>query len=246
MWRLAAGNSISISNPQNLFEFSFGRPHYLLLAGGIGITPLVGMAQCLMAIGASFQMLYCGRSFCEMAYLNELDQLLGSCLQLAIKDEGTRVDLHKVFQSLPADTEVYFCGPIHMLEAARSIWRDQNRPSERFRFETFGSSGQFPRESFNVHVHDLGRSVAVTENMTMLDALENAGIPIMSDCRRGECGLCLVDVVALEGQIDHRDVFLSDDQKQQGSKICTCVSRAVNGSITIDSGFRSSAAGISR
>ena len=238
VWGLAPGGRISITNPQNLFELTIGFPHYLLIAGGIGVTPLVGMAERLANMDASFYMLYCGRSRADMAYLDQLDQLLGNRLQLAIKDEGSRADLAKVFAPLPAKSEVYFCGPMRMLEDARSIWSGLKRPAANFRFETFGSSGQFAREAFCVDVRDRGKTVRVPEDMTMLDALESAGVPIMSDCKRGECGLCVVDVLALGGQIDHRDVFLSQEEKREGGKICVCVSRVVHGSVTIDSGFR--------
>jgi ferredoxin-NADP reductase len=97
------------------------------LAAGIGITALVGMAHRLMAIGASFQMVYCGRTRGDMAYLSELQQAVGDRLDLAITDESTRVDFCKTFGSLPKETEVYFCGPKNMLEAARCAWRDLGR-----------------------------------------------------------------------------------------------------------------------
>jgi vanillate O-demethylase ferredoxin subunit len=87
-----------------------------------------------------------------------------------------------------------------------------------------------------------GRDVAVPANRTLLSALQEAGIEVMSDCLRGECGLCAVEVVAAEGALDHRDVFLSDDEQQEGSALCSCVSRAVGGTLTIDTGFRPASA----
>ena len=78
----------------------------------------------------------------------------------------------------------------------------------------------------------------VPENKTMLDALNEAGVEVMWDCLRGECGLCAVDMVEVDGGIDHRDVFLSDHQKQENTKLCTCVSRAFGGGVVIDTGYR--------
>jgi vanillate O-demethylase ferredoxin subunit len=78
----------------------------------------------------------------------------------------------------------------------------------------------------------------VPENQTLLDALTAAGIEVMAECRRGECGLCALDVVELTGTLDHRDVFMSEDQKQAGTKMCACVSRAVGGGVVLDTAYR--------
>jgi ferredoxin len=106
------------------------------------------------------------------------------------------------------------------------------------RFETFGNSGRFASETFWVHIPQLGRTVQVTPNEAMLLALETAGIPMISDCRRGECGLCAVAILETTSIIDHRDVFFSEAEQQANDKLCTCVSRVVGGSITIDTGDR--------
>ena len=90
-----------------------------------------------------------------------------------------------------------------------------------------------PTASFRVRIEHSGAEIVVAENKSMLDALNDAGFEVMSDCRRGECGVCAIDVISVDGQIDHRDVFFSDHQKGEGSKICPCVSRAV-GAITVN------------
>ena len=134
------------------------------------------------------------------------------------------------------------CGPLRLREAAQRAWRAAGRPAERLRFETFASGGRFAPEPFLVRIRHDPREVLVPENRTMLDALRDAGVEVMWDCLRGECGLCAVGVLEVEGELDHRDVFLSEEQRAQATQICTCVSRAVGGSITIDTGFRPSAA----
>ena len=238
LWSLTPGAALGMSAPANLFALTLGRPRYLLIAGGIGITPMLGMAALLQQAGADFRMIYAGRSRADMAYVTDLENLLGDRLQLCLSDGGTRLVFEQEFAALSADAEVYLCGPLRMLEEARRVWQRLCRPAANLRFETFGSSGLFAREPFNVYVRDFGQTVAVPNDRSMLDALNDAGIPVMSDCLRGECGLCLVDVLGTNGMLDHRDVFLSEEQKLEGRQLCACVSRVAGGSVTIDTGFR--------
>ena len=123
---------------------------------------------------------------------------------------------------------------IHIVSDVTGTLRDGVSPIEALRFETFGNSGRFATEPFAIHIPRLGRSVAVPADRTMLEALEAAGIAMISDCRRGECGLCALNIVETDGVVDHRDVFFSDEQKSEGRKLCTCVSRVSGGSITLD------------
>ena len=101
-------------------------------------------------------------------------------------------------------------------------------------------SGSLPTEVFRVRVRETGEEIGIPRERSMLDVLNAAGHEVMSDCRRGECGLCAIDVVALDGEIDHRDVFFSDHQKEENRKICACVSRA-RGTITVDTLHRADA-----
>jgi vanillate O-demethylase ferredoxin subunit len=118
-------------------------------------------------------------------------------------------------------------------------WREQGRPPTRLRFETFASGGRFAPEPFVVRVRDRGDTdVRVSEQQTMLAALRHAGVDMMWDCLRGECGLCAVDVLAVDGELDHRDVSHSEEQQADNCRICTCVSRAVGGAGTVGTGFR--------
>ena len=130
--------------------------------------------------------------------------------------------------------ELYVCGPIGMLEAAKRAWQQSGRPVDRLRFETFGNSGRFATEPFKVKIPRLGMEVEVPQNQTMLEALEAAGVEMIFDCRRGECGLCALDILETDGIVDHRDVFFSDEEKATNEKLCTCVSRVAGGGITVD------------
>ena len=135
-------------------------------------------------------------------------------------------------------TELYLCGPMQLLDAARQAGAGAGRPATSLRYETFANSGRHAPERFWVRVPSHGVEIVVPENKTMLDALNEAGVEVMWDCLRGECGLCAVDIVEVDGGIDHRDVFLSDHQKQENAKLCTCVSRAFGGGVVIYTGYR--------
>ncbi|MFD1623498.1 PDR/VanB family oxidoreductase [Azospirillum griseum] len=238
MWSLSPGARLRISDPQNLFELTLGRPDYLLIAGGIGITPIHGMALALASRGASLRMLYAARHRADLAFADDLAERLGDRLETYVDEEGQRMDLAAAIDALHPDGELYLCGPIGLMEAVRRQWRQSGRPPERLRFESFGNSGRFAPEAFTVRIPRLDTTITVPDNRSMLDALEAAGVELLSDCRRGECGLCAVDILGVEGEVDHRDVFFSDGQKAENHRMCACVSRVVGGSVTIDTARR--------
>jgi ferredoxin-NADP reductase len=238
MWSLAAGAQVSLSAPGNHFELSHGRPEYLLLAGGIGITPIFTMALALTQAEANFRLLYACRRRQDLALADELRERIGERLQLFVGEDGARVDLAAEIARLSPDGEFYVCGPIDMLEAAKRHWQLSGRPIDQLRFETFGNSGRFASQPFMVKIPRLGREVDVPQNQTMLEALEAAGIEMIFDCRRGECGLCALTILHVDGIVDHRDVFFRDVEKTANSKLCTCVSRVVGRSITVDTADR--------
>ena len=241
MWQLAVGDSLQISDAQNHFQLDLSAPHYLLIAGGIGITPLVMMAQQLAAYakksGATLRMLYGARTQDELAFLPLLRETLGESLRTIVADRGEIPDFAAAISALPAGGQLYTCGPVPMLEAIRKAWADAGRPLSELRFETFGSSGRFAAQAFRVQVPRHHIDIMVPADTTLLDALESAGVEALADCRRGECGLCAMDVLGVDGEIDHRDVFLSEHEKQQNTRICACVSRVV-GALTLDSSYR--------
>jgi dimethylamine monooxygenase subunit B len=240
MWTLKPGARIEVSSPASLLEIDWSKKSYCLIAGGIGITPILGVAGALMRRDADVKLHYAVKSRADAAFLDELSDLLGDRLIVHASDEGERINLDDTFAGLPQNASTIICGPMRLLEAARHGWASAGRPLADLRYETFGSSGLLPTESFRVRIGNSSREVTVPENKSMLDALNEAGFEVMSDCQRGECGVCAIDVIAVEGQIDHRDVFFSDHQKKANGKICPCVSRAV-GTITVNTHYRSEA-----
>jgi vanillate O-demethylase ferredoxin subunit len=238
---LAPSARLRVTPPRNLFELALDRPRYLLIAGGIGITPIYGMALTLARRGAPFRLLYACRSRDEAAYLSELSAALGDRLTFFDASAGRRIDLAAEIAALAADTQTYLCGPLRLLDETRRIWAASGRRPSELRYETFASSGRHAPEPFWLRVPGRDAAITVPADKTALDALAEAGIEVMADCRRGECGLCMVDVVGLTGEIDHRDVVLSDHQKQENTKLCACVSRIVGGGATVDTGYRTDA-----
>jgi ferredoxin-NADP reductase len=228
MHALRRGQQVSITQPLQNFPLTYGRPSYVLAAGGIGITALVAMGKALRARGADYRFVYGARSRGLMAFVDDLVAEHDQRLALRIDDEGTGLDVQELVEGCPAGAELYVCGPVPMLDAIKTHWAKAGRPPAQLRFETFGSSGRFASESFRVLVPRLGLETLVGHDVSMLEALEARGADMMFDCRRGECGLCQVKVLDVEGVIDHRDVFLSDPQHAAGDRLQCCVSRVVS------------------
>ena len=225
---LRPGAVLQVTAPLQDFPLSYGRPEYVLLAGGIGVTALVAMACELKRRGADYRVVHVARSRGRLAFADELQREHAGRLSVHLDDEHGRFDVQALVGGLGPDAELYLCGPIPLLDAAKRAWAQSGRPTSRLRFESFGSSGRYAPEAFRVLVPRLGLEAVVPPDGSLLDALERCGAEVMYDCRRGECGLCTVQVLGLEGVIDHRDVFLSDEQRAEGGRMQACVSRAVS------------------
>ena len=238
MHELTKNARLKITHPLNEFELyrhAAEQPHnqVVLIAGGIGITPIFAQIQALKTYGVNCELHYTAKSDEDFCFKTELSSILGPHLHLYVSQRN-RLNLEKLLKSLPLNGAVYFCGPNAMLEEAQKIWKKLNRHFAGFRFETFGSSGQYPPEPFEVKIPSLNKTLVVPVNKTMMDVMNAAGIYVMHDCKRGECGLCALDVLEVNGTIDHRDVFFSERQKEENAQMCACVSRVVGGSVTID------------
>jgi vanillate O-demethylase ferredoxin subunit len=169
--------------------------------------------------------------------MQELHDLLGDRLEVFSDDDETRIDLAEEIARLHPEGEMYVCGPVQMMEAAQELWRQSGRPATYLRFETFGSSGHLALHPFTLKVQDHELTLKVERDQSVLEVLQQAGVDIAYDCLRGECGLCQVAVLDHDGPIDHRDMFLSEEQKKESRRLCACVSRGT-GTVTIDTGYR--------
>ncbi|WP_439406840.1 PDR/VanB family oxidoreductase [Bradyrhizobium sp. DASA03076] len=234
MWRLKVGERLTIFEPRNSFELSYGRPDYLLLAGGIGITPIYTMALALNQANANFRLLYAARSRRDLALADELTTYVGERLQLFVGEEGQRIDIGSEIAQLDTRGELYVCGPFDMLATAKQLWSQAGRPTAHLRYETFGNTGGFADAPFKIRIPRLSLEIDVPAHRSMLEALEDAGVDMIFGCRRGECGLCVLPILEASAEVNHRDVFFSGEERAMNSKVCTCVSRAASGCVTID------------
>ncbi len=230
MHALAPGDVVEVTDPLQDFPFRGGSPRYVFLAGGVGITAVLAMARAARVAGADYRISYCGRSRQSMAYIDELSDEHRERLDLHIRDEQTSLDVAEFVAGVPGDAEVYLCGPIRLMDVVRREWHTAGRAPTALRFETFGNSGWFEPQPFVVGIPAQGVECVVHPHQSILEALEAAGVDALSDCRKGECGLCEARVLGLRGTIDHRDVFYSERQRDAMTKVCVCVSRVAGDS----------------
>ena len=238
MWGLEVGAELHIGEPNNHFQLAVGAPQHLLVAGGIGITPIVGMALMLNLRGASLQMRYAARNASELVYRDVLAAALGDRLRTFTDGSGERIDLAAEIAALAPRAQLWICGPMPLLEAARAAWAAAGRAAADLRFETFGNTGRFEAQPFWVEVPRHQLRLQVPADRSLLDVLNEAGVETLFECRRGECGLCALDIERVEGTVDHRDVFFSPQQKSANAQLCACVSRISGGGVVLDSAYR--------
>ena len=239
MWRLREGDVVPVQAPANHFELPPGVRPTLLVAGGIGITPLLGMALALATRrGADLRMAYAAHQAADLVYADELQRALGERLATYAGERGERIDIDTLLRALPSEGQCIACGPATLLEALREAWSAAGRPAQRLRFETFGTSGHEAAEAFWVELPRHSLRFEVPADRSLLDMLESHGVACLADCLRGECGLCNVDILEVRGRVDHRDVFMAPAEQRENRRLCACVSRVTGGGIVIDSAWR--------
>ena len=238
MHGVAPGAVVEGSVPRNGFALNETASFHLLLAGGIGTTPLRAMAYRLRAIGAPFRLVYCTRTPAAAAFASDLVAEFGDAVWLHY-DEGDRarsLDLRALLAECAPGAHLYVCGPRGMIDAARAAavhW-----PQDALHYEIFASpavhsdgSAPAPRESgdfaFEVELRRSGKVITVGADETILDAILSAGIKAPHLCNEGWCGNC--QCTLLEGRADHRDEVLSDEEKEANTAIQICISRAAPG-----------------
>lgn len=231
--RITLGSRLRCGLPLDRFPLGSEPGAVVLLAGGIGITPLRSMATALRRQGRRFELHYAVRSRCEAAYRDELAQALGDCLHLYPDEEGQRVDLDPLLRRMAHDDAVlYVCGPPGLIDAVQRKAAALDIDPSRVRSERFvAPANETPSPACEVRLHRSGRTVQVAAGQSVLDAIELAGVAAPASCRIGVCGTCAVTV--LEGTVDHRDEVLTPAQHAAG-RMCPCVSRSGGASLTLD------------
>ncbi|MFF8933674.1 PDR/VanB family oxidoreductase [Streptomyces paradoxus] len=225
--QLGEGSKVRVRGPRNNFRLE-PAPSYRFVAGGIGITPLLPMLAAAEAAGAEWTLLYGGRTRGSMAFGEELGRY-GDRVTFAPEDETGLLDLAAVLDDLPAGTLVYCCGPGPLLDAVEARCPSGVLRVERFQpkeQETVGDT------AFEVELARSGRTLTVAPGVSVLDAVRAAGVAVLYSCTEGTCGTCETDV--LDGEPDHRDSVLTDDERAAGETMLICVSRCRGGRLVLD------------
>jgi ferredoxin-NADP reductase len=232
--RLTPGTLLEVDGPRNNFMLE-DAPAYLLIAGGIGVTPLLAMARSLRSKETDWSMLYCGRSRSGMAFVSELSTVDNGRFRVHADDEhGGPPDLTVALGELSPGTLVYCCGPEPLIAAVEAALPDPSvMRVERFRAPT-ASTPATPDDGFDVVCAGSGARVTVPPSVSVLDALADAGVDVPNSCREGVCGTCETKVLA--GDPDHRDFLLSDAEKADGGTMLLCVSRCLSAELVLDLG----------
>jgi phthalate 4,5-dioxygenase reductase subunit len=227
------GDRIEVSEPANDFALDTGAGPVLLIAGGIGITPILAMAHALHRAGRDFRLIYLTRSPEHTAYGAELAEAPFADRVTLHHDGGDPARAFDIGEALQAhrDATVYCCGPTPLLHAVRDLTRDW--PRGAVRFEDFGTDTPPPdapgERPFRVRLEGAADSYLVPPGRTILSVLQEAGLDMPSSCEAGTCGTCRMRLVS--GEADHRDLVLFDDEMEDS--IIICCSRARSDEIVI-------------
>ena len=226
------GDLLEVSEPGNDFPQASNASHSILIAGGIGITPILAMLRKLVSDGASFEIHYAARAPESMAYLSEVARLAGDrgTLYFGERPEDAGLDLSALLSAPREGAHVYVCGPAGLIRAVQDTAREKGWRPEQIHFESFGGSAKTDDRPVLVELARSQITVRVSASESILDELLEAGVWAPYDCKRGECGMCATPV--LEGEPDHRDLCLTESDRERF--MCTCVSRAKNDKLVLD------------
>jgi ferredoxin-NADP reductase len=220
---LHPGAPLRVRGPRNHFPL-LPSPKYLFIAGGIGITPILTMVAAAEAAGAEWELVYGGRTRTSMAFLDEL-AVHGGRVCVRPQDETGLLDLDGLLGVPRADTLVYCCGPEPLLAAVEQ--RCAAWPAGSLRVERFSAkplTAPALTESFEVVLQQSELTLTVPPDRSILDVVEEAGVGVLSSCSEGTCGTCETPV--LEGEPDHRDSVLTDEEQAVNDCMMICVSRS--------------------
>jgi ferredoxin-NADP reductase len=238
---LRPGQLVETGHPLNTFELidagdpgdvTAGPAETVFVAGGIGITPLLPMVAAVAATGRPWRLAYLGRSRRRMAYA-DAPLLAGPETTIAAADEGARLDLASWIGEPGTATRIYACGPQRLLDQLEELsagWHRGTLRVERFQPKSFADLGD--GDEFEVEARRSGLKVTVDARCSILEMLEQAGIPVPSSCLEGVCGTC--ETTIIDGEAEHRDSILSPDEQEANETMMVCVSRSKSPSLVLD------------
>ncbi|AWV02437.1 oxidoreductase [Burkholderia sp. JP2-270] len=231
------GDTVRIGMPRNQFPLAPDAPHHLLLAGGIGVTPILCMAERLFSSGMPFDMHYCARSTDRMAFVERINAAGfhdRARIHVDDGDPAQRFDLASVLAAAPDGTHLYVCGPRGFMDAVLNAARERNWADERLHYEFFGgavaTSGA--DRAFQVRIASSGKVIDVPAECTVIAALAANGVDVLTSCEQGVCGTCVTRV--LQGEPDHRDSYLTEAEQAAGDQFMPCCSRSRTDLLVLD------------
>lgn len=231
MHRLAVGDRAHVSRPRSAFAPAATARHFLLVAAGIGITPVLSHARACAEWGIAADLIYVHRPGAG-AHVAEATEILGS----AVTECSGRVSFQKTLAEMlttqPLGTHLYVCGPVAFMDGVLDQAREHGWPSARLHSEAFGAAELDAGEPFTVNLARSGVKLNVPAGVSLLETLEKAGKAIPNMCRKGICGECSLSV--LRGKPQHRDLYLSDQEKAENTTMMCCVSRSLDPELELD------------
>ena len=230
-----AGDAIRIGVPRNHFPLARHDAPPLLLAGGIGVTPILCMAEQLAATGAAFEMHYCARSQSRAAFVERIAASSWAAhVQYHFDDEHGAPDLRALLAGAGAGRHLYVCGPQGFMNAVLDTARALGWSDARLHYEYFAAPAQPAGDggAFDVRLARSGRVVPIAADCTVTQALAAAGVDVPVSCEQGICGTCITRV--LEGEPDHRDLYLSPEEQARNDQFLPCCSRAKSRVLVLD------------
>ena len=204
----------------------------MLIAGGIGITPIKPMAQTLRARGSAFKIHYAARSRRDMAFGDRLQREFANDIKLYSSADDEHINVEQLLAAAPADAIFYICGPERLINAVSAAATGLNIEPQRIRYERFAAAPITDARPIQLELRRSGKQIDVSADQSILDAMLDAGIDAVYSCRSGSCRTCAVKL--LDGEPDHRDSALSAGEREQDKLFCPCVSRAQGDSLVLD------------
>lgn len=241
MHALRVGDVLRIEGPRNHFPLEVAATESILFAGGIGITPLLAMAEHLAAMNASFELHYCVRERARAAFLERLASPAlreRAFLHIDAEPGSAALDLALAVGEPAPGKHLYVCGPggfmTHVLTTAQQAgWDDTHLHREYFGAPLAGApDSASPQEAFDVRLAKTGRVVPVSASQTVVEALAAHGVHVETSCEQGVCGTCLTRVLA--GKPDHRDLYLTDAERAENDQFLPCCSRSRTPELVLD------------
>ena len=230
---LKSGDTVRVRGPRNHFPL-VGASSYQFIAGGIGITPILAMIAEAEAAGASWDLLYGGRQRASMAFLGELERYGQDRVTISPQDERGHLDLAACLGTPRPGTLVYCCGPEGLLtavEKACAAWPACSLHIERFAPKAVTAAGG-SADAFELVLQRSGLTLQVPPDKSVFDVVSGAGVSVLGSCFEGVCGTC--EQAVIDGDVDHRDSILSDEEREANEYMMICVSRCRSARLTLD------------